>query len=77
MLEIFLCWSNRRFRKIIEELKFELLGPINELFNLLGKGYDVLMTSAFLSLDYETIIKPNKIQTLVDVLEKEEFIRKK
>ena len=65
------------FREFSEELKYEFLGPINELTNLLGKGYDILRISAYLSLEYETIIKPNKILKLVDYLEKEQFIKKK
>jgi hypothetical protein len=65
------------FEKFIAELGYVLLGPINELFNLLGKGYNILTISAFLSLEYETIIQPKKIQTLVNLLEKEQLIKKK
>ncbi len=67
----------QEFEKFIAELKYEFLGPINELFNLLGKGYNTLMISAFLSLEYETIIQPKKIQILVNHLEKEQLIKKK
>jgi len=59
------------------ELGYEFLGPINELFNLLGKGYNTLTISSFLSLEYESLIQPKKIQTLIDHLEKEDLIRKK
>jgi len=61
----------------IAELKYEFLGPINELFNLLGKGYNILTISAFLSLEYETIVHPKKILTLVNHIEKEQLIKKK
>ena len=67
----------QEFENFIAELQYELLGPINELFNLLGKGYNILTISAFLSLEYETIIQPKKIQTLVNLLEKEQLIKKK
>ena len=39
--------------------------------------YNILAISAFLSLEYETIIQPKKIQTLVNLLEKEQLIKKK
>jgi hypothetical protein len=65
------------FKEFSEELKYEFLGPINELSNLLGKGYDVLRISAFLSLEYETLVKPNKILKLVNHLEREQLIKKK
>jgi len=65
------------FKEFIEELKYELLGPINELINLLGKGNDILRISAFLSLEYETLIKPNTVLNLVNHLEREQFIKKK
>ena len=65
------------FEIFIEELGYEFLGPINELFNLLGKGYNILTISAFLSLEYKTIIQPKKILTLVNHLEKEQLIKKK
>jgi len=65
------------FEEFIAELKYEFLGPLNELFNLLGKGYDILRISAFLSLEYETVVPPSKIIEMVDHLEKEELIKKK
>ena len=64
------------FKEFIEELKYEFLGPINELINLLGKGYDILRTSAFLSLEYKMLVKPNKILKLVNHLEREQLIKK-
>ena len=64
------------FKEFIEELKYEFLGPINELINLLGKGYDILRTSAFLSLEYNMLVKPNKILKLVNHLEREQLIKK-
>ncbi|MFX0010729.1 MAG: DUF4910 domain-containing protein [Candidatus Hermodarchaeota archaeon] len=65
------------FEKFITDLKYEFLGPINELFNLIGKGYNILTISAFLSLEYGMIIQPRMIQTLVTHLLKEELIQKK
>ncbi|MFX0074640.1 MAG: DUF4910 domain-containing protein [Candidatus Hermodarchaeota archaeon] len=65
------------FEVFLAKLKSEFLGPVNELFNLLGKGYNTLTITAFLSLEYRAIIQPGTIQTLISHLEKEEFIRKK
>jgi len=65
------------FEEFMVELKYPFLGPINELINLLGKGYDILKTSAFLSLEYETLVEPNKIMKLVNLLEKEHLFKKK
>ena len=65
------------FKEFMEELKYEFLGPINELINLLGKGYDILRITAYLSLEYETVIEANKILNLVNHLESEKYIRKK
>ena len=75
--DLFKLIKYQEFEIFIAELKYEFLGPINELFNLLGKGYNILTISAFLSLEYETLVQPKKIQTLVDLLEKEELIQKK
>ena len=65
------------FKQFIETLEYEFLGPINELINLIGKGYDILSISSFLSLEYKTLVKPNKILKLVNHLEREELIKKK
>jgi hypothetical protein len=65
------------FEKFTTDLKYEFLGPINELFNLIGKGYNILTISAFLSLEYGTKIQPRTIQTLITHLLKEELIQKK
>jgi len=65
------------FREIIEELNYEYLGPICELINLIGKGYDILGISSFLSLEYKKLIKPTKIFELVNHLEREQFIKQK
>jgi len=65
------------FKQFIEDLEYEFLGPINELINLIGKGYDILSISSFLSLEYKTLVKPNKILKLVNHLEREELIKKK
>ena len=75
--DLFKLVKYQEFEIFIAELKYEFLGPINELFNLLGKGYNILTISAFLSLEYETIIQPKKILTLVNHLEKEQLIKKK
>ncbi len=65
------------FENFLAKLKSEFLGAINELFNLIGKGYDTLTITSFLSLEYGAIIQPKTIQTLINHLEKEDFIRKK
>jgi len=75
--DLFKLLKYQDFEIFLGELGYEFLGPINELFNLLGKGYNTLTISAFLSLEYETLIQPKKILTLVDHLEKEDLIRKK
>ena len=65
------------FKEFIMELQYEFLGPLNELINLLGKGYDIMQISAFLSLEYEKLVTPDKILKLVNHLENEELIKKK
>ena len=65
------------FKEFSEDLKYEFLGPINELINLIGKGYDILRISSFLSLEYKMLVKPNKIVKLVNHLEREQFIKQK
>jgi len=75
--DLFKLVKNQDFETLIGELKYELLGPINELFNLLGKGYNTLTISAFLSLEYETLVQPKRILSLVNHLENENLIRKK
>ena len=75
--DLFKLLKYQDFEKFLGELGYEFLGPINELFNLLGKGYNTLTISSFLSLEYETLVQPKKIQTLIDHLEKEDLIKKK
>jgi len=65
------------FEEFMAELKYEFLGPLNELINLLGKGYDILRITAYLSLEYGTLIEVSKILNLVNHLEREKYIRKK
>jgi aminopeptidase-like protein len=65
------------FKEFIEELEYEFLGPINELINLIGKGYNILHISSLLSLEYKMLVKPNKIVKLVNHLEREQLIKKK
>jgi len=74
---LFKLFKTPIFKEFIEDLKYEYLGPINELINLIGKGYDILRISSFLSLEYKKIIMPSEILRLVDHLEREHFIRKK
>jgi len=75
--DLFKLVKYQDFELFLVKLGYEFLGPINELFNLLGKGYSILTISAYLSLEYETLILPKKIITLVNHLEKEQLIRKK
>lgn len=65
------------FEEFMVEVGYPFLGPLSELINLLGKGYDILRISAYLSLEYETLVMPNKILKLVTHLEKEELVKKK
>ncbi len=65
------------FKEFMVELQYEFLGPINEMINLLGKGYDTMQISAFLSLEYETIVRPDKTLKMVNHLETEGLIKKK
>jgi len=75
--ELFKLYRIPIFKEFLDELKYEFLGPINELINLLGKGYNVLKISACMSLEYEIVVEPDKILNLVNHLEKELFIKKK
>jgi len=75
--EVFKLFKIPIFREFIEEMKYEFLGPLNELFNLLGKGYDILRITAYLSLEYDILIMPDKIMKLVIHLENEDLIKKK
>jgi len=75
--DLFKLIKYQDFEKFLAEIKFEFLGPINELINLLVKGYNILTVSAFLSLEYETLVQPGMIKTLINHLEKEGLIRKK
>ncbi|MHA1472938.1 MAG: hypothetical protein ACTSQW_07565, partial [Promethearchaeota archaeon] len=65
------------FEEFMMDLQYEFLGPLNELINLLGKGYDIIQISAFLSLEYKKLVTPDKILKLVNHLENEELIKKK
>jgi len=75
--EVFKLLHYPIFEKFIMELQYEFLGPLNELINLLGKGYDILQISAYLSLEYDTLVRPDIILKLVSHLEREELIKKK
>ncbi len=74
--EVFKLLKYPIFEKFIVELQYEFLGPLNELVNLLGKGYNIMQISAFLSLEYETVVKPDKILKMLNHLENEELIKK-
>jgi hypothetical protein len=65
------------FKEFIEKMKYEYLGPLNELINLICKGNDILRVASSLSLDYKEIIDPNKILELVNYLEDEKMIKRK
>ena len=75
--EVFKLIKYPIFEEFMAELQYEFLGPINELINLLGKGYNTLRISAFLSLEYEALVKPDKILKMVNHLENEDLIKKK
>ncbi|MFX0081115.1 MAG: DUF4910 domain-containing protein [Candidatus Hodarchaeota archaeon] len=64
------------FKDFCKSLKSEYLGPINELINLLCKGYKLLRVASYLSLEYNTTILPKKVVELVNYLEKENIIYK-
>lgn len=75
--EIFKLLKYPIFEEFMVELQYEFLGPLSELINLLGKDCDILQISAFLSLEYETIVRPDKILKMVNHLENEKLIKKK
>ena len=64
------------FKEFSESLKSKFLGALSELINLVCKGYSILRVTSFLSLEYKTIISPNKIMELIDYLEHENFIHR-
>jgi hypothetical protein len=64
------------FKEFIEKMKYEYLGPLNELINLICKGNDILRVASSLSLDYKEIITPNKILELANYLEDEKLIKR-
>ncbi len=64
------------FKEFIEKMKYEYLGPLNELINLICKGNNILRVASSLSLDYKEIIDPNKILELVNYLEEEKMIKR-
>lgn len=68
-------FKNPLFKDFCESLKYEFLGPISELINLICKGYNILRITSFLSLEYKTLISPNKITELVNHLEGEDIIK--
>lgn len=67
---------NVRFKKFSDQLKYNFLGPIHELLNLLNNGFDTLRISSYLSLQYNTILYPSVIQELIDFLVEQEVIKK-
>jgi len=67
-------WKNPMFKEFCESLKSEYLGVISELINLLCKGYNILRVTSFLSLEYKSIISPEKIMKLVNHLVEENII---
>ena len=64
------------FKEFIEKMKYEYLGPLNELINLICKGNDIFRVTSSLSLDYKEIIDPNKILELVNYIEDEKMIKR-
>jgi hypothetical protein len=75
--DVFQLAKYEDFETFLAKLKYEYLGPVNEIFNLIGKGFNLLTIAAYLSLEYESIIHPKTLQTLLNRLEKENLIRKK
>jgi len=62
------------FKEFCDDLKYGYLGPIDELINLSSKGYEVLRIASYLSLEYDTIILPSKVLTLMEYLEQKKII---
>jgi aminopeptidase-like protein len=62
------------FQQLCDDLKYGYLGPIDELINLSSKGYEVLRIASYLSLEYDTIILPSKVLTLLEYLLKMKII---
>jgi aminopeptidase-like protein len=73
---LFKLSKNQLFKEFYESLNSEYLGPLSELINLISKGYDILRVTSSLSLEYKSILSPNKIMTLVNYLEEKNIIKK-
>ena len=54
------------FKDFCESLGYEFLGPINELLNLLCRGFDILRISSYMSLEYGVIILPIQITEMIN-----------
>jgi hypothetical protein len=65
------------FKEFCNNLKSEYLGPMSELINLTCKGFTILRVASFLSLEYNTILGPNKVVELVSYLEDENIVIKR
>ena len=63
------------FKDFCKNLKSEYMGSMSELVNLVCKGFNILRVASFLSLEYNTILLPNKIRDLISYLEKERIIK--
>lgn len=64
------------FKEFIEKMKYEYFGPLNELINLIRKGYDILNIASSLSLDYNQVVSPSKILEITNYLENEKLIKR-
>ncbi|MHA2035937.1 MAG: DUF4910 domain-containing protein [Promethearchaeota archaeon] len=62
------------FKEFCESLKSKYLGSLSELINLVSKGYTILRVASSLSLEYKSIIFPNKIKKFVNFLVDENII---
>ncbi|MBY8985964.1 MAG: DUF4910 domain-containing protein [Candidatus Lokiarchaeota archaeon] len=62
------------FKEFCESLKSGYLGALSELINLVCKGYNILRVTSSLSLEYKSIISPNKVLKLVNHLVEENII---
>ena len=64
------------FKQFCKSLRSEYLGPMSELINLVCKGLNILRVASVLSLEYNNIVLPSKIEELVSYLEEHEIIKK-
>lgn len=74
--KLFPLFEKPAFKQFCKSLRSEYMGPMSELVNLICKGLNILRVASVLSLEYNNIVLPSKIEELVSYLEEHEIIRK-